>query len=331
MEKNMNINGGQQGIYNLKALCALFVVIYHVPMLWGAQLTPLAGVAVPCFFMISGYFLYSGIQNEEIKKARRWIKKILFIILFLNVFYLFVNYESVVRRYESSCDFYIPMLFHGGLISGVLWYLTAFWEALVVFIIVRCFSSKLFYVAPLFVLLGLYAGKYGFLFGRCELRPWLFQSFLAAAIPYMSIGYLVHKHKAYFCGCQKWLEIFILFMFLIYIERWVLINYFADYNGGTFYFFTMPLALSLFVFALNAEKIALKRLSWIGKYHSSNIYFFHMFVSGCIAPVFVCLVGEDVYCKTAALIVYICSIVFSCGINMVYSGMKNVLRRKFLL
>ena len=206
----------------------------------------------------------------------------------------------------------MPLFFQGGLISGVLWYLTAFWEALVVFIIVRhYFSSKLFYVAPFLLVIGLYAGKYGFLCGRYELKPWLFQSFLSAAIPYMSIGYLVRKHRICFVGLSKWMKYFVLFYILIYVERWILTHYFYVRENGTFYLFTMPLALSLFIIALNSEKYTCKILSWIGKEHSSNIYFFHMFLYGESISLFCYIMGCDIYMNVAALLVYFISILFS--------------------
>ena len=50
-------------LYVLKAICAFLVVIIHFPMKYGYYFYPIVRIAVPCFFMISGYFLYS--DNRE--------------------------------------------------------------------------------------------------------------------------------------------------------------------------------------------------------------------------------------------------------------------------
>lgn len=270
------------GLYCLKALCALFVVIYHVPVAYGHYSIPIAGIAVPCFFMISGFLLYSNSKEKEIKTAWKWIKKIILTSVLLQIFYFFVNYEDIIGQFRNQADWYLPLLFQGGVLCGALWYLTAFWEALLCFIVVRYFlGNKLLYIAPVLVILGLYAGRYGFVVGSPVFRPWLFQSFLAAAIPYMSLGYLVHKHKEHFTGAARWLICAVVFAVLIYLERYFLQDLYTVTNEGTFYIFTMPLAFSFFILALNWNK-NIRGIVEVGKYHSSNIYYFHLFIAAVL-------------------------------------------------
>ncbi len=308
------------GLYCLKAICSLFVVIYHVPVLFGNYTVPITGTAVPCFFMISGFFLYSNSREREIQTAWKWIKKIIVISFLLNVFYFFVYQEKIIENFENDINWYLPVLLQGGVFCGVLWYLTAFWEALLVFIVVRYyFSNKLFYVAPLFVLLGLYAGKYGFLFGRAggEIRPWLFQSFLAAAIPYMSLGYIIHKHKENFIGRYKWVICSIVFMFFIYFERYLLSSIFFIVDNGTFYIFTTPLSFSFFIMALNYNK-NIRYVVIIGKKHASNIYYFHMFFATVFYFLFVPKMSWF-YQYFAAIFIYL----FCILISILFLHVKN--------
>jgi len=70
------------GLFALKALCALFVVIIHVPFIGKDTLAPIIRIAVPCFFMISGFFLYSGNAQAETTKAWKWAKKAFMLAFF---------------------------------------------------------------------------------------------------------------------------------------------------------------------------------------------------------------------------------------------------------
>ena len=68
-------NKSYDGIYMLKALCAFFVVIYHVDFLYNTELKPITHIAVHVFYIISGFFLYTGYAKSEISKAKKWLKK----------------------------------------------------------------------------------------------------------------------------------------------------------------------------------------------------------------------------------------------------------------
>ena len=46
-------------IDSLKLLCAIFVIFIHVSTPYQKYILPLTRCAVPCFFIISGYFIYS--------------------------------------------------------------------------------------------------------------------------------------------------------------------------------------------------------------------------------------------------------------------------------
>lgn len=61
----------------LKALCAFLIVCIHVPFPGkvGAYFTTLTRVAVPVFFMITGYFYSDTVARH---KEKRQIQKILY-------------------------------------------------------------------------------------------------------------------------------------------------------------------------------------------------------------------------------------------------------------
>lgn len=63
-------NGGQRwGGDVLKALCTFLVVcIYCSPITKGGYLNAVYRIAVPCFFMITGFFFKSMYQSGKIER-----------------------------------------------------------------------------------------------------------------------------------------------------------------------------------------------------------------------------------------------------------------------
>lgn len=82
-------------LYVLKAICAFIVVACHSPM--KAFPMPFHDIAVPCFFMITGYFLYSEDVAKTVKKAFQNAKKVLGILLFFTCVYFVVD-PSIIKQ-----------------------------------------------------------------------------------------------------------------------------------------------------------------------------------------------------------------------------------------
>lgn len=74
----------------LKAICAFLVVCIHMPFPGrvGDYFTALTRIAVPVFFMITGYF-YSNIVVRH--KEKQQIKKNFFLVLETNFLFLLWN------------------------------------------------------------------------------------------------------------------------------------------------------------------------------------------------------------------------------------------------
>ncbi len=88
MERNYNIDVA-------RFIFAFFVVIIHVPLIGADYLMPLARCAVPFFYMISGYFLFSNddqiLESRLISNMKKWWKMWLTYILILIVISLVLN------------------------------------------------------------------------------------------------------------------------------------------------------------------------------------------------------------------------------------------------
>ena len=73
-------------LYILKFFAACLIVLIHVPTI--KYLLPISRLAVPCFFMISGYFLYDQDHLTITKKIKKAIKKILILSIKIHIIYL---------------------------------------------------------------------------------------------------------------------------------------------------------------------------------------------------------------------------------------------------
>ena len=89
--------GGGSGSENktmrgITALAAFWVVIIYcnVPGMFGDVVTGLSRFAVPCFFMISGYYLFS--KNGYLEKIPNKIWNTVKLILILKVMYLIIDF-----------------------------------------------------------------------------------------------------------------------------------------------------------------------------------------------------------------------------------------------
>lgn len=95
----------------LKALCAFLIVCIHVPFPGkvGAYFTTLTRVAVPVFFMITGYFYSDTVARH---KEKHQIKKILYLLVEANALFFIWNIALNVLRGENIVA-YIRSIFTG--------------------------------------------------------------------------------------------------------------------------------------------------------------------------------------------------------------------------
>lgn len=302
-------------LYALKALMAFFVVLTHVSSHYGEYIRPLMCIAVPCFFCITGFFLYSGDEDEECRKAWRWIKNAIFLTIWLNLFYYFT------KGYISGCGFkgtsrgWCILLLQGGNVAPHLWYMTALWQTLIAFVIARkFFSERLVFLAPFLIVFSLITGRYShyILDGKFS-SSWAELSFLFVGIPCMSAGYLIAKYKKTLLQCTHWGFLFLLGGVLSYVEYVVL----EGAGRGGYFLFTLPVSVCLILMCLETKWVPWKWLEHIGCRHSANIYYYHMI-----------FVSEGVYALFGGWLMAPCVFVLSVLLSCVIYSVKGFLRRR---
>lgn len=136
------------GLDLLKAISAFMVICIHVPFpgVVGTIITPLARIAVPLFFMITGYY-YSF--TKEHNRVNHQIYKIIRLFVGSNMLYLlwnlikaYITNNSVSTKLSEMLNAKSMLKFlllNESPFSGHLWYLGALLYAL---LIVMLFEKK---------------------------------------------------------------------------------------------------------------------------------------------------------------------------------------------
>lgn len=188
-------------IDSLKLLCAVLVVFIHTVTPYKADILPLTRCAVPCFFIISGYLIFSPDAARLDGHLRRSSLRMLKILGWSTALFAAVKLAFALRSGDFSFLSWRAMAAFVALnenpFAGHLWYVGAY---LYVLLIVRgCLRlhalPTLFYAIPLLLLLDLCFGKYSIaLWGR-EFPYVYVRNFLCVGLPFVGIGMLLKKHK----------------------------------------------------------------------------------------------------------------------------------------
>ena len=289
----------------------------------GGYYTALARIAVPIFFMITGYYYIN------IKKSNRQVyqlKKIAILMLIANVLYAvwqsliwiiskknFVDYWRVALSCESLKKFFIlnesPFASH-------LWYLSALLYVLtIVFILDKLKLLKILYYTFPFLLIGdLVLGKYSLLIFGDDFPYLLVRNFAFVGMPYFTIGMLIRRNRERIIKMQKKTLIILVGVFVIsnILERYVLIYF--KYNAiRDHYISTTFLAVNLFILFLNyysntsAGKLG-KIAAQIGRNYSSGIYIIHPLLHTVMYKVTGFLGVQYVYAGIAPVVIYFLSL-----------------------
>ena len=318
-------SGPISSLYVLKAICAFLVVVIHFPMKYGYYFYPIVRIAVPCFFMISGYFLYNDNREKMLSNLKRALSKTLQVTIWAYAFYLLVEvFKSII--FGSSLNIvshtWLYYIIAGPQIgsSSHLWYLIAYLETLiVVFLCTKNNTIKmLWWLIPIGLVANLLLGKYGFLLPPFDFSSVGVPNYIMArnvftiGIPAFAIGLLLRKNiikiNEKLDNKRIWITA-ISFLILASLEFVVLhikfeLKYMADIS-----LFTIPLAISLILLCLKYPNFGEQSyIKTIGRKYSTDIYVYHMFGGNFLIG----FIGAIIYkiTKVECLAIYNAPIVF---------------------
>lgn len=290
MTNNKNISRQDyQGLNVLKFICAFLVVQIHIPSAFQNQLAPICRIAVPCFFIITGFFYYDYIQEDNFAKMKKSIIKILKLIAVSNLIY-FLYYiighcklwYMIVDKFVSP-DFYIQFFFVGDSLGIHLWYLNSLIQALlVVYLVTKYYKfNNLLWIVPIGLFLNLILGTYstfcGLDFLSSSTHIVINRNFVTIALPMVLIGCLLRKNLAVIKGIKyNTIAIITLFLFFCSFIEFILLGEMG--GNGNLNIVTIPLAVMAFILfsRIRVNNKWINIIAYLGKNHSSNIYILHL-------------------------------------------------------
>ena len=191
----------------LKAVCAFLVVCIHAPFPGkiGEYFTSLTRVAVPIFFMITGFYYMNVVQRG---KRLSQIKKVFWLAVKSNLVFLGWDFiYKIVKGKQELQIFFLDafsldsiarfFLYNDNKISSHLWYLSAvLYVLLIIWFIDRLELRKLLFCIVPFLLLGdLVLGKYSLLRFNREIPYYYIRNYLFVGVPYFCIGNLIYNFR----------------------------------------------------------------------------------------------------------------------------------------
>ena len=267
----------------LKFVCAILVVILHTNFKYHDAILPITRCAVPCFLLISGFFLYSD-EKKAIGQERlvRNIKHIFHIMLWSTMLYASVKIGMSILHGESALpsmrQWFNFIVFNDNPFGFHLWYLGAYLYVLVIMLVVdkHRLWKPLMWATPLLLLGDLLFGKYSLLLLHHEYPYVYVRNFLFVGLPYFMIGVWIKAHRDKFLSVSNTVYAggVILFSCTSVIEKAILLSLQKSparehYLGTTF------LTICLFMFVLSFRKVRASKVSLLGERDSLYIYVFH--------------------------------------------------------
>lgn len=291
-------NGSIPSLYVLKALCAISIVFLHTPSLFHEDylIKPFSRIAVPLFFMITGYFLSGGggkIDNDRLK--RRVFNVFKLIIVANSVYALFgiigeaLGIGNYINGDFLSLEFWLRCVFSGDCFSSVLWYLTAtFWALILIWFLnkVDLLRDKaLLIIIPFLIIAGLLLNRYSKLVFGIDIPCIFSRNAIFMALPYILLGHLLHNLElnGHLERVHNVILPTIVAIIIAYMEFGMLFFFHYDSTTTDVYLTGCPLSICIFMVCLRYPNPFENNWLWnklgeIGKNHSKNLYLWHKLV-----------------------------------------------------
>ncbi len=318
---------------------AAYVVMIHVEFLYYPELNPLLRCAVPCFFMISGYFIYTPYKDQMNARAKKALKHILIILAYSTLCYFLYRavqlYQTGGGQLLSLGQIKDCILFNRALYGFHLWYVYAYVYVLIIVYLANRFNllAWLKWSTPILLLGFITLGKYSELIFGEDFKVVLTRNFLFDGLPFFTLGMILKEHwasitRSRWAKVAGWLAI--IFSVTSIIERYILVHYDLNSNGSIF-ISSIFLSVCLFTFfARWGEQSEMHAWSWlasIGREDSLYIYIFHVIVRDYTHKLFNRLGLEDVYQAIGFVIVFILTLALVRGARFSWRACKKRRRR----
>lgn len=273
----------------LKGIACIGVVVLHCrfPGETGKAISYLFKFAVPCFFMISGYFLYANDANKVRERCLRRFTKNLKLLLWATVLYAGIDIFRLANEgsfsllnwltTNFSLPELLPKIFLGSFFNGTMWYLHALlWSYICIYLLSKIAKlQRLHWLAFALLFLHLIVRLYARTQGFEWFTPKYFSNFAGFGVPFILIGYTLaaHYEKLNTFKDSQLLGLAAIGFVMQYAEYYVFKQPMDIFLGSILF------SIGLFAFALKhpTQKFS-QSLNYIGEELSLTIYIEHIAV-----------------------------------------------------
>lgn len=317
--KQLYYRGGVEipSLQILKLICSIFVIQIHVPSGLSWLIVPFCRVAVPIFFMISGYFLLSNDGYIESTKIKRTLLKIIRIAIPIQILYMLYHlciciYVHPEKLGEMFIDPYswVRLVLFGDQFCGALWYLNAYIYSLCILLIIpkRWRINVLVAFVPIGLIINLILGKYSMLLPLWDYSDLnVSRNVFTIGLPCLAIGILIRLYEYRFRNMRKLMLVLFMVILVSFVEIWWIYKIEAG-STGDIMISTIPLACIIMFVTL---RIPLEQ-KWSNfvrfcKNYNLPIYLYHMliyFLTLGFAPSYerfhliIVILGTLIFCAT---------------------------------
>lgn len=342
MEK-LNLNR-KIGLDVLKCIAAFLVVCIHASFYdkFGDYFTAISRIAVPIFFMISGYFYTRTVEKENQNKQILRILKLciianvlFFIYKILVAFVMSKDIVLILKDFFSINNIKQLILLNESPFAIHLWYLNALLYVVIIMKFINRYDKYkvLYIITPFLLLTNLLLGKYSLLIIKREYSHMLVRNFLFIGLPYFAIGnYIEKSFKERKININNKLMIFFTVLLIIttVLERYILDKFNLD-KFSDMYISTIFLSIIVFLIFLTYEnKKDIKIVNYIakiGREYSLNIYLLHIVVIDIMKKIFG---GFLFYNYFAPIVVFVVTILICILYKKITNNFKEIIKRKYI-
>lgn len=266
MERNVRLD-------YFKIFLSILVITIHTQNLWGEQSlfgwlisNGVARIAVPIFFIISGYFISQKLEDNQ--RLKRYLRHILIIYIVWTIIYLPVYCNTIEPR--SFITFAFLGYYH-------LWFLPALLLGILILKGIRKFIKNNTFI----LLIGFLLFITGYLMENAGLPYRTFYNGIFFGFPFISLGYYIRNSnlKRTLWGSYLYIILFISFITLLAESYW---GYKALFYHNIFISLYI-LCPVLFMCVIKAPRYTTKPND-ISKL-AAGIYFVHILVATLIIPI----------------------------------------------
>lgn len=230
-----------KGINILKVVCSFLIIGIHFSIRETNYIDPIYRIAVPIFFIISGFFYQRKTTGRTVKKLLRILMQAIFVYL---IYYLFIcfwkqtSFIEYLQHITGISDWFklilvnkVPFEF-----AGHLWYILAYLYVLTIFYFVPSRQYNTAFILGLtLIAISNILGKWSFLLNISPEQIWT-RNFLFTGAPYFSIGIFLRKKETtirekYQTKKSIFVSLIIVIMLFNDLEKYLLDQYVPKHMG----------------------------------------------------------------------------------------------------